>query len=582
MVLDEMRNGLVLIVLIALTISSISIVQQSYGEITIKNRVLIIIAPGLEADELINRSAILTNITGFNFTSIMLNSTKILVSPSPPYDQMYYQYILLTGESKGFEQLYLNDTVIDKKWLAIDHNKVVELWEPNSTVFVNFKLIDPSKYGLATNPYYNLTGFYIPPTILTIEINSSTLWSLLNITINLTFRDQTYRISFNGSVLDKPIRDLRFVNNVTESFLINITRRVVSNGYVIEPGLYRLKVRLVAANESHAVIFIPGFRCSEYWISAQLGIYDKPVYVVSREVFDTGEQLGNDTLYWLLDEISGFYKDLFIVAARRPNVGLIIYNYDLLTEPSISSYAERREKAVLTLGELIVQAVRRDYNVILYVPYVLKHINESVTISQGLEIIVPGFLRVKNDYSKEMLLNLLLNGTFKDLRFISFDNEVFAIVSYGNKAINNTLVQQGYLLIYPSLKTVSERVLSTDNIIGYLLAFSRSYGFGLSDALENINYLSYELARAKSKIAELNQTVENLNSTINSLKRELGDTQAKAQLLENQISDLNSTIDSYVRREKEMKMFLSVGIASIVVLNILLYVIGTRMFRKEK
>ncbi|MEM1760473.1 MAG: hypothetical protein QXL41_02710, partial [Desulfurococcaceae archaeon] len=251
-------------------------------------------------------------------------------------------------------------------------------------------------------------------------------------------------------------------------------------------------------------------------------------------------------------------------------------------EPSISSYAERREKAVLTLGELIVQAVRRDYNVILYVPYVLKHTNESVTINQGLEIIVPGFLRVKNDYSKEMLLNLLLNGTFKDLRFISFDNEVFAIVSYGNKAINNTLVQQGYLLIYPSLKTVSERVLSTDNIIGYLLAFSRSYGFGLSDALENINYLSYELARAKSKIAELNQTVEALNSTINSLKRELGDTQAKAQLLENQISDLNSTIDSYVRREKEMKMFLSVGIASIVVLNILLYVIGTRMFRKEK
>ncbi|MEM4758810.1 MAG: hypothetical protein QXX10_03955, partial [Desulfurococcaceae archaeon] len=164
----------------------------------------------------------------------------------------------------------------------------------------------------------------------------------------------------------------------------------------------------------------------------------------------------------------------------------------------------------------------------------------------------------------------------------SFGNEVFAIVSYGNKAINNTLVQQGYLLIYPSLKTVSERVLSTDNIIGYLLAFSRSYGFGLSDALENINYLSYELARAKSKIAELNQTVEALNSTINSLKRELGDTQAKAQLLENQISDLNSTIDSYVRREKEMKMFLSVGIASIVVLNILLYVIGTRMFRKEK
>lgn len=291
----------------------------------------------------------------------------------------------------------------------------------------------------------------------------------------------------------------------------------------LKPGFYYVKFRIISYNETHVKLLFPGSRIREGWASKIFGLYLNPVYPYSLSgIKNVLNELEADDVEWVLNETIEYYNSLLDLATRHRNATVFFYSIPLFEEVrNIDSIKglDLERKAMKLIENIALLTQTREFNLVFYIPYV--------------------------------------------------------------KASTGSIY--GQLIIYPSYKPLKNLYVTVENVVGYLMSFSEQYGLGLKNLLVELSKLRNKYDEANAEINRLKGEISNLNKTVRDLKSNLDVETARNLELRNKLDDLNRTIESYREREKEIKLFLVAGVLSIIVLNIVLYSIGTRMlFKKEK
>ena len=127
----------------------------------------------------------------------------------------------------------------------------------------------------------------------------------------------------------------------------------------------------------------------------------------------------------------------------------------------------------------------------------------------------------------------------------------------------------------------SNLVLTPENIAGYLASLANGYGVGAATLHEVIEDLKKRISDLTFKLDQLNTTVNSLNATIQSLQRDLGECNAARLNSTGMLSDLRRELDEARKREAMWMTYAVAGTASLLVIVILLYFIGSRVFLKK-
>lgn len=488
------------VLMLLLILTTVSTAPQTASK-EVKNRVLIVLAPELDIDLINNATA---------FASIINSSSILTVEAKQPFNRLFYELLVVNGTVK-------TTVPQNELWNALDYERLNKLWNVNDTVFVNFAVLDPNKYNATINPAFNITNDYIEADVIVVNVNENTTWRSINVSITVARVNETFKITLAGSGVYRDYKDIRFSNNVTDQFMINLTEH---SG--LKPGFYYVKFRIISYNDTHVKLLFPGARIRDGWLSKVFGLFLNPVYPYSLTgIKPLLNELENDDLEWVLNETINYYSSLLDLAMRHRNATVFFFDIPLFEEIrdiSLAKGVDLRRQSLKLIENIATMIQTRGFNLILYAPYV-------------------------------------------------------------NSTLHNT---RGLLLIYPSYKPLRDLYITVENVVGYLMSFSDQYGLGLKNLLVELTKLKSRYDEADAEIRRLKSEIFNLNKTVADLRGSLDSEIARNLELRSRLDDLNKTIEGYRVRESEIKLFLLAGVLSIIVLNIVLYSIGTRIILKKE
>jgi len=568
---------------IAVLISQLNINAVVAAQTSEEYRVLVLILPGVPLEVLVKNSS-LKSVVESNNTVIHSVESK------PPYTPLHYELILLNATWNSRKALALNDTVLTdsgvvEPWNVVNHTMINATWGQVETLFVNFKAVDPFQHARAVNPFYNYTARSIPSTLLTLPLNNTIYWPLLDTNVTLTLINGTYKITVEGYRRDVVFRNATLD---TDLVLLNITRQDLK----VPLGLYNVKFKIVEVNNTHAKVLMLGSRDYRDWYSKYFGLYVKNV--LPRLPLEVLGELDFDNKVWVFKQVLEFYNESVKLGLRYRDayVNLIeipiyedlaeAYSLGLINQTELAKLEEIFANATWSYIDVVQKTIGKCILVVL-VPYV--HVLKSSLFNleiEGLEYTASGVYRVTGSVSEVVSKLAERNVKYEVVEVIG---DKYVLTWYGDFKINGYGgYRSGYVVVNPVEYAVkySNLILTPENIAGYLAALVNGYGAGATTLHKVIGDLKKRVSDLTFKVDQLNMTVNSLNATIQSLQRDLGECNAARLNFTGMLSDLKRELDEARKREVVWMTYAVAGTTSLLAIVILLYFIGSRVFVKRK
>lgn len=564
---------LIMIGMLIISIAPLSFSAEDTNTIKVQ-KILFIYAPGFSPHiPEINKTNTLKK--------ILENATIINVVDTAPYDPLYSELVIINNTWDLSKALPKNDKVVLVNGSEIPPYKAVppeiikNIWGAVDTVFIATDVVDPTVSNKTANPYYDTEGNIIPPQILTIPINGSIHWDVLNTDISISEVKGGFRLVI------KNYTDILIGRASMTSSTIKLD--VKDRNLPISTGTYWIRFRIVDVNETHAVLFTPGTRKSIGWISSELGEFPRPVTpTLPVQYF---KYLGEDDIEWVISEVTDFYSALIdkMTVDTQPSVYFLYYPllmqiHQLKDDPHYSRYLELILKGLSQVISMVQSRLSADTIVMIYSPFSYTDNGRKINID-GLEPILPGLYKINGDLCK--VLDEVAKYTTK-VSVITFRNQKYLLVNEPNIAFNGAEAYgPGYLVIFNPFGGLEKPVTLTPlNIASYLVALARGYSYGLAPIASYVDKLRDEINNMTSEIRELKSQIKDLNSTIDTLKLELGEYKAKYINTISQISELKKKIEEAQQKEQQALLFATAGTISIIVIAVILSFIVKTMATK--
>ncbi|MEZ0393531.1 MAG: hypothetical protein ABWK00_00565 [Desulfurococcaceae archaeon] len=543
--------------LLALLVGAVSIgLAPADAQSLASVRLILVYIPGLDVNIIKSYSPYLAN-----------NSVVLHVVPEPPYSTYAHLLKIVTGAVNLTKLVPLNETTCVANGayvpcLALVNQELISSeWGANETVFINVPYVAPSNSTMAMNIYMNISNAYIPPDILTIPVNGSAWWPVLNTSVEIKGVYPTFTLnltkyngvgSFNGQTLD------------TGPIPVNIQAGNLT------PGLYYLTFRLIDYNGTHAKILFPGSLISSGWQSGYYGSYHSYVFLPHLIPDRILRELPQEALVWLLNQtalmIRGTYTDATVY-----NSGYVYLAYVPLFEEYeyLSKYANSTTlgllKSVLAWGtEALVNATLTNLggtSTIMFLNPFTKEGGSSLSLPGE---ILPGVY----DLSKAAAyINDLIN---RGVGFSVEDGLLYvkdpSILGYG----------EGQLMIVRPAGFTNISALANKTIrLGYIEDFVRSYTHVLYpsplDALTTVSYLESLTNNLSGRVLELQNNVTVLNNTLTSLMSSCGACNATLMNITHQLDSVNAMLSESREYRDQALALLVTGFAASAALSAILY-----------
>ncbi len=562
-----------ILVILALITTMISIPVTTQSQRNGENTVVLVIAPGFDPGLNLNYTKTLKGLIN--------KSIMIRVLDNAPYTLLYHELLILNTTWRLDRAIPLTDKVLlSNNTLAepydlLDINNTISIYGQLDTQFINTKAMNPFMHPRTINPYYNLEKNYIPPAIFRIPFNGSARWDLLKTSLTIKRVEHGFVLKAENYFQVK-------VSNVslsTPAIKINITR----NDLGVNPGIYYLYFRIINVTKDYAVVFTPGTRSSSGWFSEYYGkTFQRPV-ILDLPSPSILKKLGSDDIRWLVEEIIGSYTDILNFAYKFKGGVLNIIEFPLFQEAleakkyNISGKAyetllNEAMKALSSLIEVSRVSLGKNITVIIYSPYTVKESKQNIN---GLTEIAPGIYNVTGS-----LDNIIKN--VKTAHIYSFANSRILvtpdpkITGYGD----------GVLMIYkPGLyKEFAPKNATTtpENIAMYTASLVNGYGIGMNGLIRTIQEKDAEITQLKSTINEKESTINQLNKQIEGLRMQIGNLTALNANLTMKIDELQKKINEANKLKQEAYEYLLSGVASIIVIILILYYMLKSAIAKTK
>lgn len=556
-----MKKLLLLIMIGMIVISIVPLSFSAEETDTIKaQKILFIYAPGFSPHiPEINKTNTLKK--------ILENSTVIDVVDTAPYDPLYSELVIinntwdLSRALPGNGKILLANGSEIPPYKAVPPEIIKNVWGVADTVFIAIDAVDPTISNKTANPYYDTEGNIIPPQILTIPLNSSIHWDILNTDISISEVKGGFRLVIRNYT------DILIENASMISSTIKLD--VKDQNLPISTGTYWIRFRIVDVNETHAILLTLGTRKSIGWISADLGVFPRPVTpTLPVEYF---RYLGEDDIEWVINEVTGFYSALIdkMTIDTQPTVYFLYYPllmqiHQLKDKPYYSRYLELVLKGLSQVISMAQSRLSADTLVMIYSPFSYTDNGHKINID-GLEPVLPGLYKITGDPGK--VVGEAMKYATK-ISLVTFRKQKYLLVNDPGIAFNGAKTYgPGYLVIFNPLGGLEKPVTLTPlNIASYLATLARGYSYGLASLASYVDKLREEINNMTSEIGELEKQIKEQNSTIDTLKLELGKYKAKYINLTSQISELEKKIEEARQKEQQALLFATTGTISIIVI----------------
>ncbi len=570
-----MKKLFLFIMIGMLVLSTVPLSFSAEEASTVKvQKILFIYAPGF--------SPYIPEINKTNtLKKILENATIINVVDAAPYDPLYSELVIVNNTWDLSKALPENDKVILANgseippYKAIPPEIIKDIWGATDTVFIAVDAVDPTVSNKTANPYYDTERNVIPPQLLTIPLNGSIHWDILNTDISVSKVKGGYRLVIKNYI------DILIGNASMISSTIKLD--VKDQNLPISTGTYWIRFRIVDVNETHVVLFTPGTRKSIGWISSELGELPRPV--IPTLPIQYFKYLGEDDIEWVINEVTSFYSALVekMTVDTQPSVYFIYYPllmqiHQLKDNPHYSRYLELVLKGLSQVISMAQSRLTADTLVMIYSPFSYTDNGRRIDID-GLELVLPGLYKITGDLGK--VIDEVTKYTTK-ISVITFRDQKYLVVNEPDLAFNGAEPYgPSYLVIFNPFGGLEKPVTLTPlNIASYLVALARGYSYGLAPITSYVDKLREEINNMTSEIKDLKNKIKDLNSTIDTLKLQLGEYKAKYINMTSQISDLKKKIEEAQQKEQQALLFATVGTISIIVIVVILSFIVKSMATK--
>lgn len=554
-------TGLIFIALIILAGIHLASITRSVGE----NRVLLIIAPGFDPYMDVNWTKTLKG--------VIEGGTIIDIIDNAPYNSIYHQLLLLNNTWMINKYLPLsNNTVLlpnrtrTSSYNVLNHTFITDLWGGNVTMLINTPVIDPNKYNLAVNPYYEEEKNTIPPTIFKLRLGGNTTWNLLDTTISLSKTAGGYRLKITEYV-DIVVSNATLT---TPSLFLNITRSDLR----INPGKYYLIFRILSIRNNTVVLFTPGTRNIDGWSQIITKYEDSIIPDLPAEYMI---YMDKEDVKWLFEVVSSYYTTMLdkVLTGRKNTILHIVYypvieetlRYILrynITGDNATNILNEAVKGLSAIIEKARSTIGGNITVMIYSPYTIHEVKKNIKLN-GLEEIDHGIYRVKVENLSRNIIDEL-----SPFKLLEFNNEKL-LISY-NKAV--TGYGEGYLVLFkPGIRRYSGLILKPENIASYIASLIYGYGIGQYELLQSLSEKTDEITKLKDQLNDKEATINRLNKQIEQLNLQIGNLTAKNENLTMKINELQDQMKEAENLKNQALEYLTVGVASILVFTAFLYMI---------
>ncbi|WP_434731191.1 hypothetical protein WLZ34_06310 [Thermogladius sp. KZ2Tp1] len=551
----------VLVIALSLLAGGAPVESQNLSQVM---RLIVVYAPGADLG--------LLNATG----ALSANSTVVeLVRPQPPYDYLYH-LLKLVDPSLGLETVVVNETtaLVDNKPVdlasAVNQSYVNEVWGGNFTVFIGVPGVDPNSTAMSINPYFNITGNYIPPQLFTVDVNGSVYWSALNTSIVLTNTSSGLTLNLtNYDVVQQ------FDNKTLEtpSFAVS-----VPSGLNVSQGMYYLKFKIVSISGSKATLFFPGALKSSGWLNSFYGSFTEPVVLLELYPRDLLRSLPLDALVWAYNQSCRFYSALVVKATWYTSGGVYLMYYPLFQRLSALKglVDENTYNTLLNTTVTNVLSIVNDFRtflgvnstVVVYSPFTVVAGGASI----GLPVVQPGVYDATS--SPETISSLVAQGYSLDVvrsgTRVLVEVRDYSKLGY-SEGLALVLRPAGFNQTLALGGVVDQKVFET-----LLLSYSRLYYPSASALVSTGFQMQGYIDNLTKTVDSLRTQVASLNETVNVLLVNAGSCNASVANLTVKLNEYESRVGQAENMLNQARLYVTMGLAAVVVLNVGLYVVLRR------
>ncbi len=562
---------LLLIALLSIT-SSISITVSE--EIEVRDRIVFIYAPGLSYVDLVNY-------LGENHT-LVKNSSLTILYPKPPFTSLYYELLFITNGEYSLDtgipiDYYIeawNGSKIDPLDV-VDQDVIKSLWDSLDTVFIYTRAVDPSVHVRTVNPYINYSTTVIPPSVFLVKAGATVEWSLLNTSIELKVSNRNYTIDI------KDYTTVVYAGNESPIITLNVT----GNNTVLKNGLYKLRFAVFHVVEDMYLIVTPGTRLSGTGLSNYYKDYGKPLpigLVLSKE--DMLELIkSSDAVKWLVKESINEYTNIVEYVIRKKTKTYMYIYYPFFEEISylrdhIGSglYDELMEYAYSKLYGIIDTIMDQlvDAYIDIVSPYTIVE-PERIVYVNG-ESIAPGVI----EYDDSIVEDFVNENISFTVDYIS-GRKVILYTPIDVSVNGGIAIGYGCQLAYPVEEKQVTPIAPADWIIGGSQYVTGFRGYGIKQYISDIRKYREQVTKLEARVHDLNASIRNLEDQIDRLNTTLGNFEAVKLELQDKIDNLTSDIRRLEDERNQVMLYLTTGLASVVVLSIVFVLIIKSASKKK-
>ena len=544
---------------------------SSYTADAVYSKIFIVYAPGFDYSKALNYIENNTIITG---------SSVVKLYPQPIYTQLFYQLMILSGGNYSLSEgiplehrvLYWNKSLIDPVEL-VDQEIINELWGSSETTFVYVDSVSPINHTRTINPYYSYDKKSIPPTVFKIKLGERTYWDLIGTYLEVYKEGDNYVIDIEGYVKE----------NFTETLETPPIELNVSSETARVNGVFRIVFKLFELGSNEVLLITPGSYAYGEGLSQYYEDYRNAL--VLSFVLEPDELAiiseNTEAIKWLLNYTMNSYEDVVKYVFKRAIKTIAFINYPFFSEIQVlRKYVSRSvfddiEKLVYENFARILDIIYMKYSkgVIIEIvsPYTYAYPVKELTINA--EIIAPGIMEYREKVVDELSKN---NITYQ---VININNKNYVLYIPLRASINGLpAIYYGYKLVYPRTYSRST-ILPSLAVIEELTMLSRAVPYSILDYIVEVDKLRDKVIELNATARDLNASIRNLLDEIDSLKLYIGNINSTKAELEEEIRNLTNQLKRLEEEKEQIMIYLTTGIASIIVLAVVLVVIVKKSFK---
>lgn len=560
--------------LVIITIFVLLILQSipSHTANTVYNKVFIVYAPGFDYVKAVNY---------IQNNTVIANSTIVKLYPQPLYTQLFYQLMILSGGSYSLG----NGIPLDHRILSwdgslvdpveiVDQELINKTWGSKETVFVYVDGVSPINHTRTINPYYRYEEKAIPPSVFKIRLGERIYWDLLGTYLRVYREGNNYVLDIEGYVKEN------FSATTLTTRLIELN---VSGDVAKVNGIFRIVFKLFELGDDKVLLVTPGSYAFGEGLSKYYEDYDKAL-VLSFIIEPSDASIVSEkteAIQWLLNYTLNSYEDVIKYVFKRAIRAITFINYPFFSEIQVlRKYVSREdfedlERLVYENFARILDLIHKKYSrgvaIEIVSPY--TYIQPDRELEINAQIIAPGIVEYREDVVEELSKN---NITYQ---IINVNNKNYILYIPLKTSINDfPAIYYGYKLVYP--RTYDRTVLLPSlAIVGELAVLSRATPYNVLDYIIEVRKLEDEVVELNATARDLNASIRNLLDEIDRLKLYIGNINSTKVELEEEIRNLTSQLKRLEEEKEQIMIYLTTGIASIIVLAVILVVIIRKSFK---